>query len=253
MDTEQLEAAATDRRIRLLLIRSAIPLLFLMFGGLTIAGFIIPIPPSNTAEQVVAQYTEDNFQIKVGLVVSFMAVLLLLAFGSGIAAQTKKIKGLPPALVYMQIASLGSASLIFVIPWFIWQTAAYRLDRAPSEMLLLNDLGWMAFVFAYIAFTAWNFAIALCIFVDRSETPVYPRWMGYYNIFVGLSFVPDQFIPFFKTGIFAWNGLIPYYIPFAIYGMWIIVMIVMTVKAIRREEAEEAAATVVVAPRVPTA
>jgi hypothetical protein len=242
MESEELDAARMNRRIRLLLTRSAIPLVILMFGGLIYSGFIVPVPPSNNAAQEVAQYTEDNFRIKAGLVISFMAVLLLLAFGAGIAGQIRKIKNLPPALTYMQVASVGSASLIFVIPWIFWQTAAYRLDRAPSEILLLNDLGWMSFVFPYIAFTAWNFAIALSIFCDTAKNPVYPCWMAYYNIFVGLSFVPDQFIPFFKSGVFAWNGLIPYWIPFVIYGIWILVTMTMTVKAIRREEAEETAA-----------
>lgn len=256
MDTEDLEAARMNRRVRLLLIRSAIPIVVLMFGGLIFSGFIVPVPPSHDAAQVVAQYTEDNFRIKAGLVISFMAVLFLLAFGAGIAGQTRMIKGLPSALISMQTASYAAGSLIFVIPWIMWQTAAYRLDRAPSEILLLNDLGWMSFVFPYIAFTAWNFAIAACIFCDRAQTPVYPRWMGYYNIFVGLSFVPDQFIPFFKTGVFAWNGLIPYWIPFVIYGIWILVTMGMTVKAIRREESEEAAAlagAVPVQSPVPTA
>lgn len=257
MDSEELEAARMNRRIRLLLIRSAVPLVILMFGGLAYSGFIVPVPPSNTAAQVVAQYTQDNFRIKAGLVISFMGVILLLAFGSAIAGQTRRITRLPQALIYLQVASLGSASLIFIIPWIFWQTAAYRLDRAPSEILMLNDLGWMSFVFPYIAFTAWNFAIALSIFCDTGEKPVYPRWMAYYNIFVGLSFVPDQFIPFFKTGVFAWNGLIPYWIPFAIYGVWILVTMAMTVKAIKREETDDAAsaraATVPAQSPVPTA
>jgi hypothetical protein len=242
MTTEELEAVRLNRRVRLFMVRSGIPILFLMFGGLIFAGFIVPIPPSNNAAAVVAQYTEDNFRIKAGLVISFMAVIFLLAFGAGIAGMTKTIKGVPSALISMQTAAYAAGSLIFVIPWIMWQTAAYRLDRAPNEIMLLNDLGWMSFVFPYIAFTAWNFAIAACIFCDRAETPVYPRWMGYFNIFVGLSFVPDQFIPFFKTGVFAWNGLIPYWIPFVIYGIWILLTTIMSVKAIRREEAEEAAA-----------
>lgn len=255
MDTEQLEAARISRRMRLLCIRAAIPMVILLFGGLTFSGFIVPVPPSYTAAQVVAQYTEDNFRIKLGLVISFTAILFLLAFGAAIAAQTRKIKHAPAVLSYMQIASVASGSIVFVAPWVFWQTAAFRLERSPSELMLLNDLGWMFFVFAYVAFTAWNFAIAAAIFIDPSETPVYPRWLAYYNVFVGLVFVPDQLIPFFKRGIFGWNGLVPYWFPFAVYGIWIIVMMVMTTKAIRREEAEEAAATGPVAadPRVPTA
>src|SRR5262245_30052533 len=104
MESRVGDAPAMNRKIRLLCIRSAIPLVLLLFGGLIFSGFIVPIPPSNTAAQVVAQYTEDAFRIRLGLVISFTGILFLLAFGAAIAAQTRRIENLPPVLTYMQVA-----------------------------------------------------------------------------------------------------------------------------------------------------
>lgn len=215
----------------------AIPMLVLMFGGLTLSGFISPILPSETADQVAHIYRTETDTIRIGLALSFLGVFFLLAFGAAIAAQARRIETLSPVLTYVQLASFASGSLIFVIPWVCWLTAAFRPERAATEIQLLNDLGWICFVFAYIAFSAWLVAIGLAILSDVSRTPVYPRWLAYANFFVAFSFVPDNLIPFFKTGPFSWNGIFPYWLPFALYGIWIVVMWRMTLKAINQEAA----------------
>ena len=48
-------------------------------------------------------------------------------------------------LTYTQIAGLASGSLIFVLPWCFWEVAAFRPDRAASQIQLLNDVGWIIF------------------------------------------------------------------------------------------------------------
>lgn len=228
-----------DRATRLAFIWCAVPMVILLFGGLTLAGFITPVDPSHTAAEVAQEYRSNNDRIKAGLALSFVSIIAFLLFGAALTGQLRRIESASPTLIYAQIACFASGSLIFVIPWVCWQSAAYRIDRSDTEIALLNDLGWMTFVFSYVAFTAWNIAIGLTIFQDTRQNPVYPRWVGYFTIFVGITFIPDNLIPFFKTGPFAWNGLFPYYMPFVFYGLWILVMFVMTVKAIHREAAEE--------------
>jgi hypothetical protein len=56
--------------------------------------------------------------------------------------------------------------------------------------------------------------------------------------------VPAGWIPFFKIGAFAWNGLMAWYVPLTIYLCWFIVTIVLLLRAIGHEERELAAATV---------
>lgn len=214
-------------------------MVLLLFGGLIYSGFMVPVPPSDTADQVAQIYRTHTGEIRLGLAVSFLGVIVFLPFGAAIAAQTRRIGSAHTVLIYTQIASFASGSLIFVMPWVFWEAAAFRPEREVSEIMLINDLGWMTFVFGYVAFTAWLIAIGVAILLDSSATPVYPRWLGYFNIFVALTFVPDNVVPFFKRGPWAWNGIFPYWMPFIIYGIWILIMLAFTVAAIKREAVDE--------------
>jgi hypothetical protein len=228
------------RRTQLLCVRCAVPMVIMLFGGLTLAGFIDPLAPLSGAAAIAHVYRTHTDRIRIGLAFSFLSIILIFPFGGAVTAQARRIEGAAPVLAYTQIAGLASGSLIFILPWCFWETAAFRPDRAASQIQLLNDVGWIIFTFSFVAFTAWNWALGLAILSDWRSKPIFPRWAGYYNIFVGVSFIPDIFVVFFKTGPFDWRGVIPYWEPFAVYGVWILVMMVLTVKAINRE-AEEAA------------
>jgi hypothetical protein len=230
-----------SRRTQLICIRSAVPMVIMLFGGLTLCGFISPLSPHSSALSIAHAYREHTTRIRVGLAISFFSMILIFPFGAAISAQTRRIEGAAPVLSYTQIAAIGSGSLIFILPWCCWMTAAFRPARAASQIQLLNDLGWIIFTFSFVAFTAWNFAVGLAILSDTRKTPIFPRWCGYYNFFVGISFMPDILVVFFKKGPFDWRGIIPYWGPFTIYGLWILLMMVMTSKAIKAEADEERA------------
>jgi hypothetical protein len=224
-----------SRRMQLICIRTAVPMVILLFGGLVLSGFINPLSPNSSAASIAHTYRTHTDRIRFGLALSFLSVILIFPFGAAIAAQARRIEGAAPVLTYTQVAAIGSGSLIFVLPWCCWMAAAFRPERAASQIMLLNDLGWLIFTFSFVAFTSWNFALGLAILSDTSRSKIFPRWVGYYNIFVGMTFIPDLLVPFFKTGPFDWRGIVPYWFPFAVYGVWIILMMVMTTKAIRQE------------------
>ena len=60
----------------------------------------------------------------------------------------------------------------------------------------------------------------MAAFIDKSPQPVFPRWFGYANLWVVLLLLPGQMIFFFKTGPFAWNGLIAFYLAFIVFAAW---------------------------------
>jgi hypothetical protein len=232
-----------SRRMQLLCVRTAVPMVLMLFGGLTLAGFIDPLSPNDPAHVIAHIYRIHTDRIRIGLAFSFLSIIFMFPFGSAVAAQARRIEGAAPVLTYTQIAGLASGTLIFILPWCFWETAAFRPARDASQILLLNDVGWIIFTFSFVAFTAWNWALGLAILTDVRELPIFPRWAGYYNILVGISFVPDIFVVFFKTGPFDWRGVIPYWEPFAVYGIWILVMMVLTTNAIKREAEEADAVT----------
>ena len=51
-----------------------------------------------------------------------------------------------------------------------------------------------------------------------------------------IIFLPGVLIPFFKHGILAWNGLLAFWIPVAVFTAWMIVLSVMLFGAIKEEE-----------------
>ena len=77
--------------------------------------------------------------------------------------------------------------------------------------------------------------------------PVFPRWFGYLNVWVGFLLVPANMIIFFKTGPFAWTGVIGFWLPAAVFGAWYLVVTYVLLKAIHQEEEEDRAALEAVA------
>ncbi|RNL66797.1 hypothetical protein [Zhongshania marina] len=218
-------------------ILTGIPFLIMLFGGSwAIADFIPAHSPSATSAEISAFYRENYLSIRFGLALAFLGFSFILPIGSVIAAQTRRMEGMSPVLSNIQIASFSSGSLVFITTWICWLTAAFRPERSDSEIYLLNDLGWIFFVTTFIAYTVWDFAIGLAILLDQSDDPIYPRWVGYFNIFVGVSFIPDICTPFFQSGPFAWDGIFPFYIPYFMFFVWILIMMWTTVQAILKDE-----------------
>jgi hypothetical protein len=67
-------------------------------------------------------------------------------------------------------------------------------------------------------------SVTAAIFQDRSERPVFPRWLGYFNAWIAVSFVPGCLLIFFKTGPFSYQGMFVFWVPFLTFGAWILVM-----------------------------
>jgi len=73
------------------------------------------------------------------------------------------------------------------------------------------------------------------------DTPAFPRWAGYLNLWVAVLIVPGMAMVYSKTGPFAWDGVIALYIPFGTFLVWILVMSPLLFRAINREAAASVA------------
>jgi hypothetical protein len=136
------------------------------------------------------------------------------------------------------LISGGLLALEFIIPLMIWQTAAYRPEIDPTLIRMLNDLGWIMFV-GVISSAVVEFAcIGVVILADERDTGVFPRWAGYFNLWVALLVAPAGLVPFFKHGPFAWNGLFSFFLPMVVFAGWVVVMVVVLRRAILEEEIE---------------
>jgi hypothetical protein len=88
-----------------------------------------------------------------------------------------------------------------------------------------------------------NIAIAVAVFSDRSRVLVFPRWVAYLNLWVVLLFIPTGVITFFKTGPFTYGGVLGFYIPLAVFAVWLVAMPYAVWSHLQREAREDMART----------
>lgn len=210
------------------------------FGAL--AGFVPPPSPNDSAAQVQQMYLDNTTGIRVGMFVTCMGAALIGPFVTAIATQMRRIEGERHTPLADTQRGLGMLMiLLFIIPCFMLATAAYRPDRDPVMTQALNDAGWLPFVGGFMCTFFQLIAIGICIFQDTDQK-VYPRWLGYFNFWAALILIPAGIDTFFKTGPFAWNGALAFWLVLVVFCIWFLTMFWMTRKAILREAAEAEAA-----------
>lgn len=188
--------------------------------GMVWAG-LIPIPgPSESAQQTYDHLVGQAFGVRLGLILAMVGSGLLVGYAASLFIQMKRIEGEHSVLSYFQMGSGLLLSLEFIYLIFFWQTATFRVDRAPELVQLLNDMAWIPFVGISSTLILQAFAFGFVVLMDKREKPIFPRWIGWFSIFSAMSFTPGSFNMFFMHGPFAWNGLIAIYFPGTIYFFW---------------------------------
>lgn len=198
------------------------------------AGLIPPPSPDDSAAEIVAMYREDTDLKRLGLGLTMVGGALMAPWTAVITVQMRRIEGHHSPLAYIQLGLGMLLVLLFIFPVMVMQVAAFRPDRDPELVLLLNDLAWLPFVGIFTPAVVQNIAIALCALRDREQT-VFGRWVAYFNVWAALAFLPAFLIPFFKEGPFAWDGVFCFWVPLTVFGLWFAVMFVAVRGAIRRQ------------------
>jgi hypothetical protein len=219
---------------------SGIACIIIFFVGFwVIAGFIPPPAPKLTGEQLGQLFTDHAVRIRIGMIVSLFASALLASWSAAVTILMLRMRGRVGALAYANLAVGALFVLEFIIPLIIWQSMTYRA-RDPQILLAMNDTAWFLFVCITSTPMLQTVAIGTAIFLDTRDgrpDPVFPRWAGYLNYWVAVLFTPGTIAVFFHDGPFAWNGLFTWYLPLAVFAIWMVTMSVLMLKAINAEDA----------------
>jgi hypothetical protein len=103
-----------------------------------------------------------------------------------------------------------------------------------QNVQMMHDLGWMILLGTWMPFTFWNWALAGAILLDKTGTPVFPRWSGYLCLLAGASYACGQGDLFFFEGAFGWNGVFALYWNFTIFGFWVLTFAFLTYRNVQR-------------------
>jgi hypothetical protein len=196
-----------------------------------LAGFLPPPPPSDSAQEIARRYRENANGIIGAGVVMMVAGILFVPFCAAVSEQIRRIAGRRTAIASAQFGCAVVNAVWFSIMGLFWLTAAYRADRAPSDVELFNDIGWFIMVIPTTAFIVQVLCLGATILRDRRTSPLLPRWAGYYNLWSATLFVPGMFSGFVKHGPIAWNGVLSFWLEAATFLVWLVVMTTLLLRA----------------------
>ena len=227
----------TDQRICLWLVPGFGALLALAFW--MFPGFFPPLSPTMTAQQVADFYRNNVGQIRASMLIFNLCEVTFIPFYMVIVVQMQRMANPSRAFAYSYLSAAASGATLFALADLAWLIAAFRPERDPDLLLLLNDLAWMAFITPVGFIIAQNLCLALAIFMDSRGTPVFPRWVGHFNIVAGLLMTPGAFAMMFMHGPLAWDGLLAFWVRIGAYCLYLAVMFFVVRSAINQQASEE--------------
>lgn len=210
------------------------------FAGLIITGFFPPIPPDNTAQEVAAQYVQDQDRIRAGAVIMMIACGFIMPFTAVISTQMARVEGRWTPLAYLNLiaGTVGTLAALFPVLFFI--SIAYRPENRDPELIqAFNDFAWVPFIMNWPPAVVEAICIAVVILSDKRAKPVFPRWVAYFLLWAAVLFLPATLVPFFYDGPFAWNGLLSFWLAATFFGGFFLVLTYATLHAIKGQFADE--------------
>jgi len=218
---------------------SILPFLgFYIFSFGFVAGFLPPQSPLLSGAQLVAFYSANRQNIEIGQLIGLLSSSLMLVWPAAVSAQMAHIeKGIFPLLSIIQYVAASVLFTLFLLCGVIWSVAAFRPDISPDLLRLLNDSGWLLFVMGYPEYAVQLGCIAIVGLGDRRRIPFLPPWACYATLATAICGIGGVFSGLSETGLFAWNGLLGFWLPVATFFIWLIFIILpFLLRAIAQEE-----------------
>ncbi|MDH6244299.1 hypothetical protein [Mycobacterium sp. OTB74] len=211
----------------------------LLAAALAFPGFWPPMSPTWSANQVAGFYADHTAWIRVGQVTFNLCGIMILPFLTVIVVQMKRMKGQSHVFAYCYLTAVVSGATIFALSNVFFLVAAFRPDRNPELVQLLNDLAWIVFI-APVGMVVSQFVLlALSIYFDDRTDPVFPRWVGHFSMVIAALMVPAAGAAVFQTGPLAWNGVWSFWVRNGAYVVFVIVMFFVLRNVLRRQAVDE--------------
>lgn len=206
-----------------------------------IMGFLPPLSPTLPPDALADHVEQRRTAVRLGATLIMQSGFFMFLWAAAISAQIRRIEAAgPPALTYAQLILSVPANFFPVLAGLLWTVAAFRAERSPELMVLFNDLAWLMILMPAAALMLQAIVIGIAILSDERAAPLFPRWAAYLNFWVALLLLPGVVTTFFKTGPFAWDGLLVFWVPILAFFAWIIVMAWLVSRAVDMSDERDA-------------
>jgi hypothetical protein len=212
-----------------------VPIFYSLFGLIFVPlTRVMPPPrPDVTAHQMVGFLQQHALTIQIG----FALLMIVIGFAgvtNGVVAYEIKRMSVNPAFAYAYLGALAVGALPGCLMAAIsFLAAVFRPGRDVQIVALLYDVTFLSFVGSLGCFSTAYLVLAIAILLDKNA--IFPKWLAYISIWQIVTELLATPVFIFRSGPFAWNGSISFWMGTAIFGFWEVCVIVLLKKAIDRQ------------------
>ena len=211
----------------------------LLAAALAFPGFWPPLSPTRTADEVAAFYADHTAWIRLSQVTFNLCGIMILPLLMVIVVQMKRMKGQSHVFAYCFLTAVVSGATIFALSNIFFLVAAFRPERDPALIQLLDDLAWIVFI-APVGMVVSQFVLlALAVYFDNRTAPVFPRWVGHFCLVMAAVMAPAAAAAVFQTGPLAWDGVWSFWVRNGAYVVFVVVMFFVLRKAVYRQAVDD--------------
>lgn len=191
-------------------------------GWLGLAHFWMPAPADLGAEATKTFFTvtyRDGMLLGNSVLIVACAFLVpgSVQFGLTLA----EIEGPRPLWSICAAVSGCFIALIVFLNAGFWIGAAYRPNASADLVVALNDVAWMGFLLGWVFLSLQMISTAIVALSDQRAQPMIPHWLSKASIVGAVLLVCAGGPAFTQSGPFAYHGLLAFYVPMVIWGVWL--------------------------------
>jgi len=173
-----------------------------------------------------------------GLIYGFAIVFIVggaTALMNATLAYTMRRMSVSRAFAYSYLVIYALAALPgMLLMGIVCTVGAMRPDRDPALLSWLYDFAFLSFEGTMGVFLIGSLVWMVAVLLD--ENGVFPKWFGYLNLCNALTEVVVAPAWIFKEGVFAWDGVIAWWINMGVFVVYTIVFLTLIRKLILRED-----------------
>jgi hypothetical protein len=201
---------------------------------------MMPPPTAKwSADEIARFYVEHGSDIKLGATIAGWTSGFMVPIAVVVAIQISRHEKGRPVWAATALAGGTLMSIPLVLPPIFWGTAAFTPTRAPEITAIMHELAMLTFVTTdqYYIFM-WVAIAVIGLIPSAVRHSPFPRWFGYYTAWTALMFETGAVAFMTRSGPFAWNGLLAFWLPVVTFFAWIVVMAIQLFKAIAGQSQE---------------
>lgn len=203
--------------------------------------FDAPLSPTMTPEQVAAFFADNVTGILgVAILCNLIACSLVPLFAVT-AVQISRIGTSSNVFTYAYMLCVGVGLTAFILADYCWGMAAFRPERDPQLISLLNDMAWFFFIAPVGTIVVQNLCLAISIYLDARPDPIFPRWVAHFNVATAALLIPSAFSLLYKTGPLAWDGTLSFTLRLSVFAVYVVVMFIVLLRVVDRQGEEQEA------------